>query len=230
MMPLGCCFPFPCECCKKDCLELPTEAMYTEYLSVLQQEDPTIGINGVQWHSALYPNLYTHKDRLVYRFNQKYGFREITNPDTSRWMFYLQNKFDEIANNFDHAYKLYDDKASELDELTLGHVRNIIYNNESAGSSSATGSSQANSKFRDTPTDGTSVINNPTTENQDNGSSSSTGSDSREGSGESTEKYDYHDDHLMMEVNKLIEKYKQLDESFINKFDEMFISILAKWC
>ena len=203
------------------------QPFFTDLLSDLQNEDATIGLNGIIWNADLYPNLYKHKDRLVDRFNRKYAFREIGAETVTRWMHLLQNRYDEVAPKFDHAYKMYDDESLNLDNLTLGYVRNILYENASSGSSQASGTSEANSKFRDTPTNGASVINNPTTENQDNGSSSSTGSDSRTGSGNSKETYDYHDDHTLIEVNKLIDKFKSLDEDFINRFNEMFIGIMT---
>ena len=239
------------------------QPFFTDLLKDLQEVDPTIGINGIHWNGTLYPNLYRHKDRLVERFNEKYQFREIGAETVSRWMALLQDRFDDLAPRFDHAYKLYDDEAINLDALGLGYVKRIIYsetvdgettNEESeelSGSdsrSSTTNRSQdstANSKFRDTPTDGNSTINNPTTEQVDvtgvdeETTDSQTGSNSRERSGNSSgslnqdtegereETYDYHDEHTMEEVNKLIDRFKNLDNDFVNQFNQMFIGIIT---
>lgn len=229
-MPMGCCFPFPCPKCKCDEPKIQTEALYTEYLSKLQDLDPTIGLNGVNWYGTLYPNLYNHKDRLVYRFNKHYQLREISREDAGQWMLLLQDRFDEVANKYNHAYKLYDNQTIKLDEFGIGYLREIWYNSEGSGSSSSSSSGSASSKFRDTPTNGNSTVNNPTTENVDNSSGSSSSENQREGSGHSKEKYDYNDKQIMDEVNELINKYKQLDEDFIREFNNMFIGLLAKWC
>ena len=239
------------------------QPFFTDFLGNLQSEDPTIGINGVRWNQDLYPHLYLHKDRLVERFNEKYQFREIGAETVSRWMALLQDRFDDIAPRFDHAYKLYDDEAINLDALGLGYVKRIIYSEdvegtasnaesqELTGSDSRTTSSTRNttgannSKFRDTPTDGNSTINNPTTEQNDTSSGQETGSGTDSGSntrniegsstgnttqgteGEREEIYDYHDEHTMEEVNKLVDRFKSLDNEFVYQFNQMFIGIMT---
>lgn len=228
-MPLGLCFPYPC-CGKCKEPKIQEEALWTEYLYKLQEIAPTVGINGINWHPELYPNLNEHKARLVERFNLNYAIREVSREDINQWMMLLQNRYDEIADRFNHAYKLYDDDEIHLDNITLGYVREILYGNQSSGNSSSSGSSSSTSKFRDTPTSGNSTINNPTTENLDTASSSNEGESSRRASGNSKETYDYHDKHVMEEVNKIIDKYRQLDSEFTREFNEMFIGIMGVWC
>lgn len=200
---------------------------FTEFLYELQKDDSTIGLNGIRWNAELYPHLYKHKDRLIQRFDSKYGLREIGAETVHRWMYLLQNRFDEIAPKYDHAYKLYEDETINLDNLTLGYVRKILYSSKGTGESTTESQESGNSKFRDTPTSGDSTINNPTTENVDTTSSKGNSKSNRNSGGNSSETYDYHDEHVMLEVNKLIDEYKILDEEFINLFNEMFIGILT---
>lgn len=204
------------------------QPFFTDTLENLQSDDPTIGVNGVEWHGTLYPYLYSNKERLIYRFNQKYHFREIGCETVSRWMWQLQDRFDSIADKYDHAYKLYSLEADDkklIDDLGIGYTRTLHYQNGGTGNSSNSSSATGNSKFRDTPTSSDSTINNPTTENVDTSSSSGSSSSSRQNQGDSTEKYEYNDEHKLEEINKMIEKYKQLDEDFINEFAQMFIGI-----
>lgn len=227
---MGCCFPFPCG--RKKCNEpkVQDEAIYTEYLSVLRQEDPTVGINGISWYDTMYPNLSAHKSRLIDRFNTHYQLREISRPDVNQWMLLLQDRFDEVADRYNHAYKLYDDDANLIDDLGIGYIREIWYNNSGTGSSTSQNTGSGSSKFRDTPTSSNATINNPTSENVDSSSSNGSSSSVRNGQGYSKEEYDYNDEHKMNEINDLINKYKQLDEEFIGEFNQMFIGVLSEWC
>jgi hypothetical protein len=229
-MPMGCCFPFPCPRCKCNEPKIQAEPLYTDYLYVLNNEDPTVGLNGVDWHGTMYPNLMNHKEYLVYRFLKHYQLREITRENVNQWMLLLQDRFDEIADRYNHAFKLYDDETVKLDDFGIGYLREIWTQGSGSGNSSSESSATNTSKFRDTPTNGNSTINNPTTENVDSSSGSSGSSSSRSSSGYSKEKYDYNDRQVMEEVNDLVDKYKQLSEKFIYEFNEMFIGILAKWC
>ena len=204
------------------------QPFFTDILSDIQKEDSTVGLNGIHWYASLYPNLYIHKDRLVYRFDKKYAYREIGAETISRWMNLLQNRFDEIADKFNHAYKMYDDPNIDIDALTLGFKRSIESSSTGSGSNSSTSSNTVNSKFKDTPTSGTSTINNPTTENIDTENGTNSGSHNSQGNIKTTENYDYHDEHSIDEVNKIINHYKQIDEEFINEFNQMFIGILSK--
>ena len=227
-MPLGCCFPFPCKRCREP--EIQAEALYTEYLSELQNLDPTIGLNGVNWYGTLYPNLYNHKARLVYRFNRHYQLREISRENAEQWMLLLQDRFDEVADRFNHAYKLYDDQTINLDNLGLGYIREYWTSGNSSGSSDANGTSSSDTKFKDTTTNSNSTKNNPTTQNIEDNENSVHSESENTSSGHSKEQLDRHDEHIIDEVNELIRKYRQLDEDFIREFNELFIGIMAKWC
>ena len=230
-MPLGLCFPFPCNPkCKCNEPKVQSEPLYTEYLSVLQEETPTLGIDGLNWFDTMYPKLFTQKSRLVYRFNKHYQFREISREDTTVWMKLLQDRFDEIADKYNHAYSLYDNPDIDLDKLGVGYKRTIDYENSRTGSSTSSTESSGNAKFRDTPTNEDSTINNPTTENVDTSESSGESSNESSGEGTTTEIYEYNDRHIVDDINELIAKYKQLDEDFIREFEQMFIGIIAEWC
>ena len=201
------------------------QPFFTDTLEHLQSEDPTIGINGINWYSAMYPYLYRHKDRLVYRFNQEYHFREIGSETVSRWMWQLQNRFDEIAERFNHAYKMYEDEAIDL--LGVGFVREIWTDSTGAGSASSTTSTTTDSKFRDTPTDSDSTINNPTTQDINTSEQSGESSSENSGSSHSKEKYDYNDEHRLTEINQVVDGFKSLDQDFINQFNQMFMGLLT---
>ncbi len=202
------------------------QPFFTEFLDDLLKEGQH-GLMTIDWNKTRYPNLYRHKIRLIERFNRHFAFREIGAETVYRWEHQVKDKFDQIAPRFDHAYKLYDDETLHLDELTLGYVRDILYENNRNSRSNSIDHSEGDSKFRDTPTKGNSVINNPTTENLDTEDSQSSGNSTAMIGGKSREDYKYHDDHNLIEVNKLIDKYKNLDEEFINEFDELFIGILT---
>lgn len=227
-MPLGLCFPGPCKKCNEP--KIQTEALWTEYLYKIQETTPSIGLSGLNWYSDTYLTLFQHRTRLIERFNLTYALREVGREDLNQWMTLLQNKFNEICDKYNHAYKLYDDEAISLDELGLGYVREYLSSSTGEGTASSASSATGDTKYRDTPTEAQSVINNPTTETLENNEVTGSSDSSHESSFEATEKVTRHDQHVMQEVNRLIEDYKQLDTSFTHEFDELFIGIMSEWC
>ena len=203
------------------------QPFFTDILSDLQTDDSDIGLMSIDWQTSSYPHLAVHKTDIIQVFNTHYAFREIGSETVMRWHMQLQDRFNQIAPKFDHAFELYDDDEIKLNNLGLGYVKSITYANRSNGSSSGSSNSTGNSKFKDTPTSGTSTINNPTSEQIDTGSGTASNNSNSNGSGESTEKYDYHDEHVMQEVNRLIDDYKSLVNDFVKEFNQNFIGIIS---
>ena len=194
---------------------------YTNYLYLLQEEDPEAGLTQCDWDEEKYPNLVKHKTTLIGRFNEEYAFREIGQETTLRWQLFVNARFNEVAEKYDHAYKVL--SSERLDELGTGYTVTDALTRKMTSKMDSTDKFEGNGKFKDTPISGT--INNPTTEQIDDNLTTygSTGSDTQDDS--RTTKKEQHDDIIMKELNWLADQYKVLNNEFIKEFENMFIQI-----
>ena len=194
---------------------------YTNYLYLLQEEDSEAGLAQCDWDETKYPYLVKYKTTLIGRFNEEYAFRELGQETTLRWQLFVNARFNEIAEKYDHAYKVL--SSDRLDELGTGYTVTDALTRKMTSKMDSTDKFEGNGKFKDTPISGT--INNPTTEQIDDNLTTygSTGSDTQDDS--RTTKKEQHDDIIMKELNWLADQYKVLNNEFIKEFDNMFIQI-----
>lgn len=204
--------------------EFPGEGpFFTDYLQNIINDGLEYGLNYVDWHADIYPNLYAHKDTLVDRFNREYAFREIGQETVNRWHHFLQCRFDEVADHFNHMYKVFEE--NNVDELGTGYSYQETLNQTKTGSVASTNKNSSDSKFADTPGSTSSTINNPTSQNIDE--SEQTGSTNTTDSNDyqKTIKRTDHQEHMIEELNKLTDNYKSIDNEFIQSFENMFMGI-----
>lgn len=194
---------------------------YTEYLMQLQEDDPTAGLEQCDWDETLYPNLVKHKSVLIGRFNETYAFREIGQETPLRWQLFVNARFNEVAEKYDHAYKVL--SSDRLDELGTGYTVTDEFERTTGSKMDSTDKFEGNSQFKDTPISGS--INNPTTEQNDDNLTTygSVGSGTQKDT--RTTKKEQHDDVIMKELNWLADQYKVLNNDFIKEFENMFIQI-----
>ena len=197
---------------------------FTDYLSYAQKDNPTLGLVSVEWEPDLYPYLAKHKERLIKRFDREYAFRELGQETESRWQTILQVRFDEVAEHYNHAYKVYEE--NDIDVLGTGYKITDSFKRTTTDSLNTSDNRSNNSKYKDTPSSASSVLNNPTTESQD----TSTDTYASNGTGEqndlrTTDKV-AHDMEMIDELNRLVDRYKSTDNEFIKEFENMFIGII----
>lgn len=199
---------------------------YTDYLSDLQEVNPTIGLISVEWLEDTYTYLAKHKDRLITRFNREYAYREIGQETETRWQIVLQSRFDEVAEHFDHMYKVYE--LNDVDELGTGYKISDTLKRTTNGSLNSSNNRTATSKFKDTPSSDASVLNNPTTTDHDTSTDTyASNSDGEQNDTRTTDKKSYNDTRIK-ELNYLTKNYTSVDNEFIKSFENMFIGIVMQ--
>lgn len=198
---------------------------FTEYLSDLQIYDATAGLASCEWNDTLYPNLAKHKERLIDRFNREYAFREIGQETVKRWQHVLQCRLDEVAEHYDHMYKVYENNS--VDELGTGYTTTDEFQRDTQSSMDSTNERNADSKYKDTPSNTSSTLNNPTEQTIDDSTDTytSTGTGKQTDSRTTTKKV--HDDTMIRELNYLTANYVSTDNEFIKAFENMFIGIIT---
>lgn len=195
---------------------------YTMYYYQFKESRPELGIDKCTWNAS-YTHLLPHKDELVSLFEQHYKYREIGQETETRFQDFLQKMLDEVSEDFNHRFEIYE--TVDVDELGTGYTETENFDRTINVDEEASTSSNANSKFKDTPTS-VAGINNPTTETDDTGSSS--GTNSRDQTEEYTRNHEktVHDDHMIDEANRLIDRYRVIKMEFIYAFESCFIQLL----
>ncbi|MFT0899724.1 hypothetical protein [Candidatus Methanoprimaticola sp. MG2] len=196
---------------------------FTDYLFKLQIDRPDAGLKSCEWNTK-YTNLNTHKDELITRFNKEYALREIGAETEHRWQMILQNRLDEVSEHYDHMYKVF--AENNVDELGTGYTTTDEFQRDTESSMDSTNERNADSKYKDTPSNSTSTINNPTeqTVNNSDETYSSTGTGKQTDKRTTTKKL--HDDVMVRELNYLVDNYKSIDNEFIKEFENCFIGIM----
>lgn len=86
---------------------------YTEFLSVLQQEEgfENLGIAGVNWDNRL-TYLYQYKDEIIERFNEYFALYEIGQETPSRFQFMCNRHYNVKKKVWNHRIQLYMDNIT----------------------------------------------------------------------------------------------------------------------
>ncbi len=196
---------------------------FTDYLYNLLEAGFNIGLQNVEWHDSDYPYLSAHKAKLIERFNNEYAFREIGQETTTRFQHFMQARFDEVADHFNHMYKVFE--TNNVDELGTGYGYTENFEQDKEGTSSGESTDTNKSEFEDTPVNTTGGINNPTNRTEDKGSNTNSSNYNDKNKYNKTIKRTEHNEHMIDELNALSDKYKSIDNDFIKAFDNMFIGI-----
>lgn len=177
------------------------------------------GLDKCDWHETTYTHIATHKERLIERFNNTYLLRELGQETPSRWQHFLQMRLDEVIEFYDHAYKVFEE--NNVDELGTGYTETEEYNRSSNSTGKETTHSTSNQKYKDTPINGT--INNPTTEQDDTDDGETDSNVDTTDNWDRTKTKKEHNDELITEVNRLVDRYRSIDNEFVESFNNMFM-------
>lgn len=195
---------------------------FTDYLHSAQ-EDGEVGIEYIDWNETEYTYLAENKSKLIAMFNQEFAYRELGSETEERFQHMLQNKYNMIADKYNHAYKVVD----EIDIDTLGTGYKYTENRSRILDTTAdsNGTENRDNKFKDTPSSGTSTLNNPTEQTLDDRSTTNhlTGNENQQD--DITQNKETHDRQRVIELSELIDRYRQIDAEFVNEFNECFMGI-----
>lgn len=80
-----------------------------------------IGFDSLVLDDQEHPRLASAWTRLNMRFNGRYANRMLNSETLERWQIRLQNRLDEIVDEYERAYRLYEEYADDMDELHEGY-------------------------------------------------------------------------------------------------------------
>lgn len=185
-------------------------------------------------------------DEVAMKYNHLYQIYEENNVDKLGTGYTDTENYDNAKTN-ERAQTASNSSTSNTDiSDTQSGNRNLTQE--------STSNTDTDTKYKDTPTGNSTALNNPTNQTIEDGNSKYNGSDvensSSEGTtnrkdtastngtssenGSETEKYtrtlihDVHNEHMIDEINNLGEKFRIIDNEFIDEFENLFIGIMAR--
>lgn len=195
---------------------------YTDYFKHARTERDDIGIDKCNWKET---NTYlvAHKDEIVERFNAYYDYREIGQETYIRFQNFLNRRFNELQDNYNHAFEMYE--TNDINDLGIGYEETENHTRDFNRNDTSNVNENSTNKFKDTPTS-VAGINNPTTESEDTAESEGTGSRTENETKSTIHKKIQHDEHTLTEVNTNINVYRDLINDFVRAFEPCFIQLL----
>ena len=196
---------------------------YTDYLWKAQQ-DREVGLEYINWRNDRYTYIIPHKDDIIQLFNEVFKYRELGSETESRFQDMLQQRYDEIADRYNHAYKVTEE--NDVDKLGTGYTYTEIRDRTINTTGNSTATETRDSKYKDTPSSSASTINNPTNENIDDRESQSNANTNEILSDKINRDNTKHDKEMIVELSELIDRYRQIDVEFVYDFGRCFIGLL----
>lgn len=99
-------------------IDLPT------YAEVIEQF-PDRGFPGLDINSDRYPTLTAKREELERRFYARYCERIIGYETIELWQIKLQNRFDDIADEYERAFRIYETNKDAMDKAVEGIHRTV---------------------------------------------------------------------------------------------------------
>lgn len=197
---------------------------YTDYLWSAQ-EKRDVGLEYIDWKETKFTYLADHKDDIIELFNTNFKYRELGAETEMRFQDMLQARFNEVADKYNHAYKVTEE--NDVDKLGTGYTFEEKRTRHYEDSAESSGTEDVDNKFKDTPSNNQSTLNNPTNQTLDNTQTSGNGSSTEDEDVTVNQEKTQHDKEMVAELSELIDKYRQLDIEFVKQFEPCFIGLIG---
>lgn len=181
-----------------------------------------IGFDNLVLDATEHPLLTSAWSRLTMRFNNRYANRMLNAETLQGWQVRLQNRLDEIADEYERAFRLYSEYSERMDRLEEGWENKRIVNTTHGGTD--TDRFNSTRRFADTPD---SIVN----ELGDYGSSVGRTNDTSSRDYGRTEDKDDTLTHvqtglrMQMNIVKSFKSWVDLDTAFVAEFENNFLNI-----
>lgn len=197
---------------------------YTDYLWSAQ-EKRDVGLEYIDWKETKFTYLAHHKDDIIELFNTNFKYRELGAETEMRFQDMLQIRFNEVADKYNHAYKVTEE--NDVDKLGTGYTFGEKRTRHYEDSAESSGTEDVDNKFKDTPSNNQSTLNNPTNQTLDNTQTSGNGSSTEDEDVTVNQEKTQHDKEMVVELSELIDRYRQLDIEFVKQFEPCFIGLIG---
>ena len=181
-----------------------------------------IGFEGLVLDAEKHPRLTSAWDRLKTRFNARYAYRMLNSETLQRWQVRLQNRLDEISDEYERAYGLYETYVTEMNDLQEGHTLDRTLNIEDGGSDTDTGSRTG--RRADTPDSAINVLDSygDSVVKTDDSVTREYGKTSEH---VTKDRYVQTGMKLQMNIIKSFKSWVDLDTAFIAEFENNFLNV-----
>lgn len=180
-----------------------------------------IGLDGVVV-SPEHTRMTAAWSRLVQRFNQRYAYRMINCETLERWQVRLQNRTDEIIDEYERAYRLYEEYADDMDDPIDGWTDDMDTNDTNTGTDRYT--IQQTTRAADTPNGAINLTDNygDAVTKQD-GNNTTTYGRVLDRTVSSTRAFK--GVKVLEDVIRSIKGWRDLDTMFVEEYENLFLNI-----
>ena len=169
------------------------------------------------------PYVSSRMGHLKIRFDERYANRMLNSETLERWQVRLQNRFDEVVDRYERAYRLYAEHEQEMfDDIIAGEKVVSKSNARAGGTDSVT--SEGLSKDSETY-DLAMNVNDDYAGRFDRTEGSSTTRYGRTDNVDSTVTRTKTGTEVIDGVNEAIDRWKDIDTQFVAEFENNFLNI-----
>lgn len=179
------------------------------------------------WENLVVPDdcpiVQSRMEYLKIRFDERYANRMLNSETLERWQVRLQNRFDEVVDRYERAYRLYQANAQRMEEDIIAGEKVVSKASAEAGGADSSTSSNR-TKVSETP-DLQTNLSEGYAGVIDNGSSTGTTQYGRKDSSESELTRVLTGNAVMDGVNDAIDRWRDIDTQFIGEFENNFLNV-----
>ena len=170
-------------------------------------------------YTGQFPVIASRWETLVTRFNQRYYYRMLGIETMEHWQNNLQERFDQVAPQFELAYSLMSEHNNAIvDDVIGGETETIQETNQASGSDTSTGTS----KNWDTPD---TAINENARYADSVGTSDGSTTYGRLDTHNITRTRLITGEGILNNINTTIRNFRDIDTWFIEQFEPLFLSV-----
>lgn len=200
----------------------PFEPWIPTYADIIHKYEG-YGFPGLSIDAAKFPQIVSRRAEIELRFYQRYATRRLNKETLTTWQVRLQNRFDEVAPEFERAFRLYAEYAEQMDSDMLSGYKHVS-DTESKNSGDDTTESESEGKNIDTPD--SRINENP--DYADSLTKDKTKNKVTYGSkneGKATITHTVTGAVIIENLNKAIADYKDIDTEFVKAFENNFLNL-----
>lgn len=183
---------------------------------------PKYGWWGLEISPEKYPIIWSRRMEINDRFFERYAMRRLNQETILRWQLRLQNRFDEVAPEFERAFMLYEKYREQMDEDVFDGYK-MVHDNNQTNSGSDININHVNRSDIDTPDKAINHDKNYADRVSDTNTVNTLEHGLKTNSKGTT---DYQRTGVILQnINASISSYRDIDTEFVKCFENNFLNI-----
>lgn len=184
---------------------------------------PDHGFPGLEIDAEQFPIISSRRAEIEMRFYERYASRMVNQETLSRWQLRLQNRFDEVAPEFERAFRLYDKYKNEIEnDMIEGYKMESSHSSENSGTDNV--KNNVKNRRIDTPDTALNHDDNYADSLEETDGDNTTTYGMKNTTGSNAE-YKRTGALILQNINRSIYDYRDIDTEFVRAFENNFLNI-----